>query len=133
MTEEVAFALDEYYTNNPPKVDTSKARMRMSISEKLNIIKDTILKFVPAKYIYLFGSYAYGNPTEKSDIDIYIVTPDNINNFSEVYAKIIGDLGDKKIFFVDIVLKTESVFNARVIKSNFEKTIYQNGKMIYGY
>ena len=105
----------------------------INFPEKIDIIKDSILKFVPAKYIYLFGSNAYGNPTEKSDVDIYIVTPDNINNFSEIYAKIIGDLGDKKIFFIDLVLKTESVFNARVAKSNFEKTIFKNGKMIYGH
>ena len=29
MTEEEAFALDEYYTINPPKVDPSKARIRI--------------------------------------------------------------------------------------------------------
>ena len=29
LTEEEAFALDEYYTNNPPKVDPSKARIRI--------------------------------------------------------------------------------------------------------
>jgi len=56
----------------------------------LNNIKESILKYVPAKYIYLFDSYAYGSPTDKSDIDIYIVTPDGIENFSEIYAKIIA-------------------------------------------
>ena len=29
MTEEEAFALDEYYTKNPPKIDPSKARIRI--------------------------------------------------------------------------------------------------------
>ena len=29
MTEEEAFALEDYYTNNPPKVDPSKARIRI--------------------------------------------------------------------------------------------------------
>jgi hypothetical protein len=29
MTKEEAFALDEYYTNNPPKADPSKARIRI--------------------------------------------------------------------------------------------------------
>ena len=29
MTEEEAFALDEYYTQNPPRVDPSKARIRI--------------------------------------------------------------------------------------------------------
>jgi len=104
----------------------------MDISEKTDIIKDSILKYVPAKCIYLFGSYAYGSPTEKSDIDIYIVTPDSISNFSELYPRIIGDLGDKKIFFVDLIFKTESVFNERLLKSNFEKTIINKGKIIYG-
>jgi hypothetical protein len=32
MTEEKAFALDEYYTNNPPKVDPSKARIRIPLA-----------------------------------------------------------------------------------------------------
>jgi predicted nucleotidyltransferase len=100
--------------------------------DRIDNIKKSILKFVPAKYIYLFGSYAYGNPTEKSDIDIYVVTPDNINNFSEIYAKIIGDLGDKKIYFIDLLFGRESVFNTRKEKNIFEKTIVQKGKIIYG-
>ena len=99
--------------------------------ERLNSIKDSVLKFVPAKYIYLFGSYAYGNPTEKSDIDVYIVTPDSITNFSELYTKIIVDLSYKKIFFIDLLLSTESVFNSRKIKNMFERTISQKGKIIY--
>ena len=100
-------------------------------SERLNNIKESILKNVPAKYIYLFGSYAYGKPTERSDIDIYIVTPDEICNFSELYTKIIVDLSYKNIFFIDLLLSTESVFNARKIKNLFEKTIYHKGKIIY--
>jgi predicted nucleotidyltransferase len=79
-------------------------------SDRLNNKKESILKYVSAKYIYLFGSYAYGSPTEKSDIDIYIVTPDGIENFSEIYAKIIGDLSEKKIFFIDLLLNVESDF-----------------------
>ena len=31
MTEEEAFALDEYYTQNPPRVDPSKARIRIPV------------------------------------------------------------------------------------------------------
>jgi predicted nucleotidyltransferase len=101
------------------------------LTEKIDNIKESVLKFVPAKYIYLFGSYAYGNPTEESDIDIYVVTPDNINNFSELYAKIIGDLGDKKIFFIDLLLGREVSFNTRKENNIFEQTISQKGKLLY--
>jgi predicted nucleotidyltransferase len=73
-----------------------------AFAEKMDSIKESVLKYVSAKYIFLFGSYAYGKPTEKSDIDIYIVIPDNISNISELYGKIISDLGDKKIFFIDL-------------------------------
>jgi predicted nucleotidyltransferase len=100
-------------------------------AERIGNIKESILKFVPAKYIYLFGSHAYGNPTEESDIDIYVVTPDDINNFSELYAKIIGDLGDKRIFFIDLLLGKETVFNSRKKENIFEKTICQRGKLLY--
>ena len=103
----------------------------VNIAETINSIKESVLKFVPAKYIYLFGSHAYGNPTEESDIDIYIVTPDSAGNFCELYAKIIGDLGKKKIFFIDLLLTRESVFEVRKEKNILERTIYQKGKIIY--
>ena len=103
----------------------------MKIESVIENIKDSILKFVPARCIYLFGSYAYGNPTEESDIDIYIVTPDDVGNISELYAKIRGDLSAKKIFFIDLLLSRESVFNIRKEKNILEKTISQKGRILY--
>jgi len=105
--------------------------MNTIADKKINRIKEVVLKHVQAKYIYLFGSYAYGTPTEKSDIDIYIVTPDNICNFSELYTNIIGDLSDEKIFFIDLLLNTESSFKVRKEKNIFEKTVSQKGKIIH--
>lgn len=40
----------------------------------INEIVDRILKGYDPKKIILFGSYAHGEPTEHSDIDILIVT-----------------------------------------------------------
>ena len=100
--------------------------------EKIDIIKNSILNNVTAKYIYLFGSYAYGNPTEKSDIDIYLVTPDSVvGSTLEIYSKIMVDLSLKKIFIVDLLLNKESIFNIRKIENILEETVYQKGKLIY--
>jgi hypothetical protein len=44
MTEEEAFALDEYYTNNPPKVDPSKARIRIPMVRIDNITADYLIE-----------------------------------------------------------------------------------------
>ena len=104
-----------------------------TFTDKIDSIKESILKYVSARYIFLFGSYAYGRPTERSDIDIYIVIPDNISNISELYGKIIGDLGDKEIFFIDLLLSKESVFNIRKTQNILEKTIIQKGKILYAY
>jgi len=40
----------------------------MDLQRELGIIKNGILETVPTKAIYLIGSYAYGNPTEDSDL-----------------------------------------------------------------
>ena len=102
-----------------------------NLVNRIDDIKESILKFVPAKYIYLFGSYAYGTPTEDSDIDIYTVIPDGIYNLTELYAKIVVDLSYKKIYFIDLFLNNESIFNKRKIENIFEKTIYQKGTILY--
>ena len=102
-----------------------------SFSENIDIIKNSILKNVNAKYIYLFGSYAYGNPTDKSDIDIYIVIPDEIHSIAEIYSKIMLELSLQKIFFLDLLLNRESTFNKRKIENILEETIVQRGKIIY--
>jgi predicted nucleotidyltransferase len=99
--------------------------------DKIEDIKESILKFVPARYIYLFGSYAYGTPTDNSDIDIYTVIPDGIYNLAELYANIVVDLSYKKIYFIDLFLTNESIFNKRKVENIFEKTICQRGKVLY--
>jgi len=102
-----------------------------NLVEKIEDIKDSILKFVPARYIYLFGSYAYGAPSDKSDIDIYIVTPDGVGNLTEIYAKIVVDLSYKKIYSIDLFLNNETMFNKRRVENAFEKTVYQKGRVLY--
>jgi predicted nucleotidyltransferase len=102
-----------------------------SISNTLDIIKTAILKHVTAKDIYLFGSYAYGSPTNKSDIDIYIVVPDDTNNTTSLYVKIMTELNEKDIYFIDLLFGKESVFNRRRREYILEKTIYNKGRLLY--
>ena len=102
----------------------------MKIEAKIENIKNSILKFVPAKCIYLFGSYAYGTPTEDSDIDIFVVTPDSTKDFFELSAEIRCDLSYKNIF-LDLSFDTESSFHTRRMNRKFEKTIYQKGRILY--
>jgi hypothetical protein len=44
MTDEEAFALDEYFTMNPPKVDPSKARIRIPLVRIDNVSAEYLAK-----------------------------------------------------------------------------------------
>jgi len=103
----------------------------MKTETDIATIRDSILKFVPARCIYLFGSYAYGVPTEDSDIDIFVVTPDDTKDFIWLNADIVGDLGRKKIFSIDLSFDTESSFHERRLKRKFERIIHQKGRILY--
>jgi hypothetical protein len=50
MTEEEAFALDEYYTNNPPKVDPSKARIRVPMVRIDNVTAEYLAEKAKATH-----------------------------------------------------------------------------------
>jgi predicted nucleotidyltransferase len=103
-----------------------------TIDEKIELIKEAILKHVQAKYIYLFGSYAYVEPTEDSDMDIYTVVPDDTKRTSLLYSCIIGDVRniatEKDL---DLRFKRENEFELRKTQSMFEKTIIEKGRLIY--
>jgi predicted nucleotidyltransferase len=88
--------------------------------------------------IILFGSYAYGKPSENSDLDILVVTRDNIipSNFSEksqIYLKISKAISDiKKDFPVDLIVHTKPM-HLEFIKKNsvFARELLEKGKVIY--
>ena len=102
-----------------------------NISTTIESIKETILSHIPVRSMYLFGSYAYGEPTDDSDIDIYLVLPDEVGKLLDIYTKIKVELSLKNIFLVDLLLNRESVFKDRVQKFYLEETVYQKGKLIY--
>jgi predicted nucleotidyltransferase len=102
-----------------------------SIRDTLDIIKTSILKHVAARDIYLFGSYAYGTPTNKSDIDIYIVVPDDTNDIASLYVKVMTELNENDIYFVDLLFGKENVFARRKHEYILEKTIYNKGRLLY--
>lgn len=81
----------------------------------IELIKESIIDLLkpidPGKVI-LFGSYAYGAPTDESDIDLYIVSkedfiPKNYSENMQHYKKYTRPLKDlKKEFPVDIIVHT---------------------------
>ena len=106
--------------------------MDKRIQNDLVVVQESILKHVQAEAIYLFGSYAYGTPNEGSDLDIYVVVPDDIEDLSELYGNILCLLWKKKTVSLDLQIGRSSVFNRRKNGPTLEKVIFQKGKMLYG-
>jgi len=103
-----------------------------SIKNKLDIIKEAILKYVPANTIYLFGSYAYGKPNKNSDIDIYAVIPDNFDkNIFDTLGEIANYIYPYGILNMDLFLVKKSKFLFYTENSSFEESIYNHGIILY--
>jgi len=107
--------------------------MEVQIQKELDLIKESVLQIVPAEAIYLFGSYAYGTPYEESDLDIYVVVPDDITGLIELQAEVRELLWKKKSLPLDLLMGNASVFNRRKSGPTLERLIAQKGRMLYAY
>jgi predicted nucleotidyltransferase len=107
--------------------------MEKSITVELETIKNIILKTVPTEKIYLFGSYAYGTPTDDSDLDIYVVIKDDAP-FREIEAGQMIDhaLYGKRVMSTDLIVKKQSGFAYRQGAPTLEREVAQKGVLLYG-
>ena len=107
--------------------------MDQNIQKELDLIKESVLKTVPAEAIYLFGSYAYGTPNADSDLDIYVVVPDTVKKHPlDIGAEIRMGLYKKRTMPMDLLVGKSSVFNRRKQRLTLESTIARQGVLLYG-
>jgi predicted nucleotidyltransferase len=107
--------------------------MEEAIARELELIKDSVLQVVPdTEAIYLFGSYAYGEPNEDSDLDIYVVMPDSIENPTMKSVDIRMKMFGRQQFAIDMLAQSVSVFQRRKNGLTLERTVAQEGRLLYG-
>lgn len=95
------------------------------------------LKPLDPEKIILFGSYAYGTPTEGSDIDLYVVTKDDFipqswREKSEITKKVSRTLRDlRSRFAIDLIVHTKQMNDKFVeLDSSFSREILNRGKVL---
>ena len=95
-------------------------------------IKRIVSELKPEKII-LFGSYAYGNPTPDSDVDLFVVIETNGKNL-EMY-RAVSKLLDPRQFPVDIIITTPKEVAAALRggadNGFFIREIFKKGKVLY--
>ena len=110
----------------------------IELSDELTTrIKDALTPLCPDKVI-LFGSYAWGQPTEDSDIDLYVVTQDDfmpatyderMRNHLQV-AALLRELN--KDVAIDLIVHTRPMHDAFVrLDSMFAREVMTRGKVLY--
>jgi len=107
--------------------------MNTQLQNELDIIKESVLQAVSAEAIYLFGSHAYGTPNRESDLDIYVVVPDDTADIGELYADILGLIRNKKKRMeFDLLIGRSRVFNRRKNGPTIERIIAEKGSILHG-
>jgi predicted nucleotidyltransferase len=88
--------------------------------------------------VILFGSYAYGYPSDDSDIDLLVVTNDEFipNDFDErnrLFLNVASALYDIEVDFpIDLIVHTKSMHKQFMeLNSMFSRKILSDGKVIY--
>jgi len=117
-----------------PKPPTARGRAAPPFADKIPFIRSLILDSVEPgviKKIYLFGSYAYGRPTKKSDVDLCVIIGNNLDK-SKTYMKIALSLYDHDIIPADILVYREKYFYDIKNPNGIKNTILTKGKLLYG-
>ena len=103
----------------------------MPVNE-IDMLKECFVEALNPVSIYLFGSYAYGTPTEDSDLDFYIVVDDSSADPLELMAKAYAACSEIKRRPVDILVDTKSRFDARRQRPTLESDVFNKGVLLYG-
>lgn len=93
-------------------------------------IERIVSKLKPEKII-LFGSYAYGNPTPDSDVDLLVIMNTKAKDVDRYVA--VSNLLYPRQFPVDILVKTPTEIKAETRKKSnfFLREILKKGKVLY--
>jgi predicted nucleotidyltransferase len=93
-------------------------------------IERIVSKLNPEKII-LFGSYAYGNPTPDSDVDLLVIMKTKAKEIDRYVA--VSNLLYPRQFPVDILVKTPKEMEAETRKKGnfFMHEILKKGKVLY--
>jgi predicted nucleotidyltransferase len=118
-------------TVHPTKgADIIPVGLTVPVGETLGQAIQRIVKALDPEKIILFGSFAYGNPTADSDVDLLVIMQTNAS-LTERYLSV-SRLLRPRPFPVDILVKTPQEIERAVSSDDFFlKEVLSRGKILY--
>jgi predicted nucleotidyltransferase len=97
--------------------------------DRIKSLTEQIAKEFRPERIILFGSYAYGEPTEDSDVDLLVIMPfvgKPVSKAIEIRSKI------EPRFPLDLIVRTAKQVEERVAMNDwFMREIVEKGRTLY--
>ena len=95
------------------------------------MVRRLVAEFQPEKII-LFGSYAWGEPNDDSDVDLFVIVPESdekpIKRMQRALECLSG-LGVSK----DVLVKTRAEAERfRHVRASLEYKVFEEGRVLYG-
>jgi uncharacterized protein len=97
--------------------------------QEIQRVSAQIVRLFKPERIFLFGSYAYGQPTADSDVDLLVVMPflgKGFRKASEIRSRIDAD------FPLDLVVRTPDELSRRLAGGDFFlREATEKGELLY--
>ena len=106
--------------------------IKPTISKLLDQVTEKLVLALKPEKIILFGSYAYGTPTEDSDIDLLVVIANSdeprYKRSRKAYRALRGIA-----FSTDIIVMTREEFQRKInVRSSLVNRAINEGQILYG-
>lgn len=107
--------------------------MVQTVRSHVDLIVERLCEQIDIEEVIIFGSYAYGEPTVDSDIDICVVVSSHIMSKRLLLKKIRKLISEFMKYPLDILLyDREEFYNRANVKTTLEYKISKEGVKIYG-
>lgn len=102
-----------------------------SLQKELEPMCRVITETVKAEAIYLFGSRAYGMPTDDSDYDLCVIIPENSMRPADAVKAIRRALFSAQSVPLDVIVYRSNAFHQRAEHASLERKIAREGVLLY--
>jgi len=106
--------------------------VQMVTEKMLKRITQHIVDSIQPEKIILFGSYAWGNPHQSSDVDLFVVVPSSDLPAYKRARSVYRSLRDIMIPFDVMVLTHQELEKLRDVPSSLVYKVVREGKVLYG-
>ncbi len=104
---------------------------KQTMAKIMKELKQAVLRYCPnTEKIILYGSYARGDNTEESDMDILVVVNDsrqNVCRYRDIISEISSDLGLKYDILLSILVRDTNYFQEGTKYIPFYQNIAKEG------